>query len=194
MKPPMRYILLAMSMLAGSSIFAGCEIFTPRTPEPPLDESSQFIQPDTPEQVIENIQSAIEGLNTQNYRRSLDDDFVFQPTATAEASDPIWAGWGPTEEEQYFSTIVAAIPQPGDQRLELNDQTFTIVDDRISILDATYVLVFPHNRTGVPQTVQGRLSWEISQGDDGLWSVTRWVDSEIGSEPSWSDLKASFVS
>lgn len=172
----------------------GCELFTPRTPEPPLEDTGQFIQPDTPEQVIENIQRAIESLSTQNYRRSLDEMLVFQPTATAEAGAPIWSGWGLTEEEQYFSTVVAAIPQPGDQRLELNDQTFTIIDDDTSILDATYVLVIPHNRTGVPQRVQGRLSWEISQGEDGLWRVVRWVDSELGSEPSWSDLKAVFVS
>lgn len=175
-------------------LWIGCDVFTPRTPEPPLDDSGQFIQPDTPEQVIENIQLAIETLNTQNYRRSLDDALEFQPTATAEARDPIWAGWGPTEEEQYFSTLVAAIAQPGDPQLELNDQTFTITDDVTSILDATYVLTIPHNRTGVPERVQGRLSWEIRQGQDGLWRVIRWVDAELGAEPSWSDLKAVFVS
>jgi hypothetical protein len=182
--------LLILSLVALSA----CDVFSARTPETPLDNSSRYVQPDTPEQVIQNIQNAILDLNTQNYRRSLGETFTFQPTATAEAADAIWAGWSQTEEEQYFSTIVAAIPQSSNQRLELNDQTFTLIDDSRSILDATYVLVVPHTRAAAPQTVQGRLSWQIERGPDGLWYLIRWIDSEVGSEPSWSDLKAAFVS
>ncbi|NND71600.1 MAG: hypothetical protein HKN43_08475 [Rhodothermales bacterium] len=183
-------VLTVLVLISGS----GCDIFSTRTPEPPIDTQGRFIQPDTPEQVIQNIQNAIQDLNTQNYRRSLGSNFSFQPTATAEARDAIWSGWSQTEEEQYFSTIAASISQSGTQRLELNDQTFTLIDDSRSVLDATYVLVFPHNRSSFPQTVQGRLSWQIERSSDGLWYILNWIDSEIGSESSWSDLKAAFVS
>ena len=44
----------------------------------------------------------------------------------------------------------------------------------------------------MPDTVQGRLVWEIEQGDDGLWRLQRWTDQELGNSPSWSDLKAEF--
>ncbi len=185
---------IACLLVILTAALSACDIFSARTPEPPLDNSSRYIQPDTPEQVIENIQNAILDLNTQNYRRSLGESFFFQPTASAEAADAIWSGWSETEEEQYFSTIVASIPQSGNQRLELNDQTFTLIDEGRSILVATYVLVFPHTRSGVPQTVQGRLSWTIERDTDGLWYLNQWIDSEVGSEPSWSDLKAAFVS
>ena len=187
-------IFTILAVFISGILATGCDLFTPRTPEPPIDTLGRFIQPDTPEQVIQNIQNAIQDLNTQNYRRSLGESFSFQPTASAEASDAIWQGWSRTEEEQYFSTVAASVSQGGTQRLELNDQTFTLVDDARSILDATYVLVFPHNRSTFPQTVQGRLSWEIERSSDGLWYLTRWIDSEVGIEPSWSDLKAAFVS
>jgi len=37
------------------------------------------------------------------------------------------------------------------------------------------------------------LQWMLSQGEDGLWSMQDWIDQELGSEPSWSDLKAEFT-
>ena len=73
----------------------GCYLFATRTPEPPGTEPGAYRQPDTPDQVLENLRYAIAELNAPNYRRSFSDDFRFQPTAEAEAQDPsIWNGWG----------------------------------------------------------------------------------------------------
>lgn len=176
------------------SLVAGCDLFSPRTPESPIQESGTFLQPDTPDQVIANVQAAVAELNTQNYRRSFADDFVFKPTSTAEARDPtLWTAWGRAEEERYFSTLVAAAQLTSGNELRLNDRTLSFVSEDRFVLDATYVLTVNHRRPGLPATVQGRLVWTLEEGPDGLWRIHEWTDRELGTNPSWSDLKAEFI-
>lgn len=176
-----------------SLTLGGCGIFEARTPELPATESGTFTQPDTPEQVIDNLQAAVAELNVLNYRRSLADDLQFTPTATAQASDPVFSSWSQAEEEQYFSTLAAAAQLGSGHNLQLNNETLTIVTVTENVFDATYVLTVNHNRPDVPTLVQGRLLWTLVQDPDGLWRLSNWTDQELGNEPSWSTLKADFV-
>lgn len=173
-------------------LLSACALFETRDPEPPITERGTFLQPDTPDRVVENIRFAISEQNTRNYRRSLSDALVFQPTATAQSRDPIWAGWTSDEEEGYFASVVSAVTTESGLSLELNDETLTAVDAQHFVFDATYVLTAEHNRPETPVVFQGRLAWELEQQNDGLWTVMSWTDREVGSEPSWSDLKAAF--
>ncbi len=172
---------------------AGCSLFSTRDPAEPITDSGTFIQPDTPEQVIENIQAAISELNTLNYRRSFNELLLFRPTATAEARETVFLNWGRSQEEQYFSAMVASANSGTGHNLALNDRSFAIVSDSRFVLDATYVLTLNHNRPDADTRVQGRLQWVIEQGQDGLWSLTEWTDQELGLSASWSDLKAVFI-
>jgi hypothetical protein len=176
-----------------TSLMAGCALFDTRDPEPPIVVGGTYLQPDTPEQVVANLISAVGELNTLNYRRSFSDEFVFQPTASAEASSPIWNGWGVTNEEQYFSALSAAGRFGSNHRLLLTDESPTPVSDRLSIVDSNYELTINHNRPEIPTSVEGQLRWEIEQGTDGLWRLAAWTDREVSSASSWSDLKAEFV-
>ena len=175
-------------------LLAGCDLFSARSPEDPVDEAGTYLQPDTPEQVIENIQFSISELNTPNYGRSLSVELIFTPTEQARARDEsIWVGWSQTEESQYFSTLAAAAQFASNHELTLNDQTISIIaEDRFEV-DASYILNINHNRPDVATTVQGRLIWVLIQQEDGLWSLKEWTDREIGNEPSWSDLKSEFI-
>ena len=184
----------ALLFLSFLFCLSGCDVFSARTPEEPVDEAGTFLQPDTPEQVIENIRFAVTELNTPNYTRSLSMAFTFSPTESARAQDEtIWTGWSTIEENQYFSTLVAAAEFAANHELSLSDQTISVItDDRFEI-DASYVITINHNRPDVPTIAQGRLIWVITQQEDGLWGLTEWTDREIGNEPSWSDLKAEFI-
>ncbi len=187
----LRSLLFVLIVIAACTQ-AACDLFGPRSPEPPIGESGQFIQPDAPDVVIENLKAAIAEMNAANYRRSLDQDLVFEPTAVAEARNlSLWANWGHTEENGYFTTMAEAAGDASGNLLRLEESTTDLGDARYT-LDANYVLVVHHRRTGVPDTVQGRLVWEITQGADGLWALKHWADQELGSSPSWSDLKAEF--
>jgi hypothetical protein len=187
-----RYLLIGV-FFHGCLFIGGCSLFSTREPEDPLAESGTFAQPDTPEQVVENLQAAISELSTLNYRRSLSENIIFRPTATALARESLFSSWSRSQEEQYFSAMVAAASLNSGHSLQLNDQSFTLIDAGAFLLDATYVLTINHRRTEVPVSVQGRLRWLIEQAPDGLWSLTDWTDQELGSASSWSDLKADFM-
>ncbi len=184
--------LICFLMILGTA--SGCSLFSTREPEDPIDEAGTFLQPDTPEQVVENIQAAIAELNTPNYGRSINTSLAFTPTATAAAQDPsIWPNWSQIEEQQYFSTMAAAAEFGIGHLLQLNDETISIISEDRYDIDASYTLTINHNRPDVPTTVQGRLIWVIRQGEDGLWNLTEWTDREVGNTASWSTLKAEFI-
>lgn len=180
-------------VLAAVVALSGCGIFGTRDPEPPITGGGTYLQPDTPEQVVENVQSAVEELNTLNYRRSFSDDFEFTPTSTAEANNPIFGGWSTTNEEQYFSAVASAAQFSVGHELTLDNPSAVPVSERTSVVDTGYSLTINHNRPDIPTSFAGQLRWEIEQGADGLWRLARWTDRELGTEPTWSDLKAEFV-
>ncbi len=171
----------------------GCDLFATRTPEPPGTETGAYLQPDTPDQVLENLRNAIAELNAPNYRRSFSDGFRFQPTAEAEAQNPsIWNGWSAQEEESYFRALVEAARLTSGNELRLTDIEQTAGSVRYTV-DASYVLVLNHRSTELPNTLQGRVAWSIEKGQDGLWYIATWTDNSIGTAASWSDLKAAFI-
>lgn len=191
-----KLVLRVLSLLLLLIIGSGCDLFRAREPEPPITGSGTWLQPDTPDRVVQNIQTAVSELNAQNYVRSMTDDFSFQPTVDSQTRDPlIWNGWTSAQEEAYFNRLQGSAEQFSGHTLQLLDLTQVILDDTHSSYDATYVLRVPHSRTdeGIPAEVQGRLVWTLEQGSDGLWRLQRWVDQALGTEPSWSDLKASFA-
>lgn len=187
-------LVVIVSLIAGPLILTGCDVFSTREPVPPLEDAGTFGQPDTPDQVIENIRNAISELNAQNYRRSFADGFEFGPTASAAARDPsIWTGWGAQDEESYFRAAVQAARLTSGNELRFNETTLSaITPDRFSY-EAGYVLTLNHRRPDLDTALQGRLVWTLEQDEDGLWRITEWIDRELGDAASWSDLKAEFI-
>ena len=88
---------------------ASCDVFSTRTPAPPVGEAGTWLQPVAPDLVVDNLRAAVEELNAANYRRSIDLEFMFTPTASAQARDPQrWAIWGQAQENSYFTTVAEA--------------------------------------------------------------------------------------
>ena len=172
---------------------AACDSFLTRTPEDPIMEGGTYVQPDAPDAVVANLRASVAELNAANYRRSLDEDIVFEATASARARDPsLWSTWGRAEENGYFTTMTEAARNGTGHMLRLTNRRAEFGNSSY-LLDAQYFLVVHHGRLEVPDTVQGRLLWDIAQGGDGLWSLRRWTDQQIGLGASWSDLKAEFA-
>jgi len=186
--------VLATLTLAALATLSGCDVFSTRDPVPPLEGAGTFGQPDTPDQVIENIQNAVSELNAQNYRRSFADGFEFRPTASAEARDPsIWTGWGVQDEESYFRAAVQAARLTSGNELRFNEMSLSAISADRFTFDAGYVLTINHRRPDLATALQGRLVWTLEQDEDGLWGITEWTDRELGDAASWSDLKAEFI-
>lgn len=192
----LRSIAVRLALLVGIPavvLLAGCDVFSTRSPDPPIEDTGTFVQPDTPDDVIDNIRNAIGELNAQNYRRSFAPDFTFEPSADAAARDPsIWMGWGDQQEESYFSALVEAARLSTGNELRLSDVETTAGETEF-VVNATYLLTISHRRPELSETLQGRLVWTISQRDDGLWYLSEWTDRQVGDAASWSDLKAAFI-
>jgi hypothetical protein len=187
---------LFVLLFALSFLLSSCGIFTPRTPETPVGTSGTWLQPDTPDRVMENIKNAIAEKNVQNYVRSLASNLTFQPTLEAQAKQSvIWTRWTTTEEEAYFSRLQSASTTFSGHSLQLLDITQTIIDNTHNQVQASYILRLPHSRTdeGIATEFRGRLVWIMAQGSDGLWRLHQWLDQSTEGKPSWSDLKAAFV-
>ncbi|MFQ5772135.1 MAG: hypothetical protein ACE5HX_16480, partial [bacterium] len=74
--------------------------FSTRAPEPPEQNSSNFITPSTPEIVFVNLQIAIQERNVENYIRSFvdttrsDKRFTFVPDQGVAATNPgVFLNW-----------------------------------------------------------------------------------------------------
>lgn len=178
-------VLLCLLALAG-----GCDAFTPRTPEMPGQEGGTFVQPDTPEQVVENVQASIAELNTSTYVQSFADDFDY---LSADPQNPVFDGWDLLKERAYFTTLAAAATPGATHELRLLDEAFDFQPDDATRFTASYVLTVQHRNATAPTTVQGRLQWTLGQDEDGLWRIASWTDQEIDGAASWSDLKAAFA-
>jgi hypothetical protein len=186
-----------LGMLAVAVLQAGCGLFSTREPQSPESGAGTWLQPDTPDRVVENMQNAIAEMNSGNYLRLLGADFAFQPTQSAKAREPeLWQGWSRADEETYFSRLVASSSLSSGHALQLLDATETVLSDAKYVYDANYILTVRHSRTaeGIPTEFQGRLIWEIDKSEEGLWYIGHWTDLDQDSQSaSWSDLKSSFV-
>lgn len=188
----------AVFVLVIAGVLPACDIFSTRDPDPPQAGTGTWLQPDTPDRVIENVKNAIAEMNSGNYLRSLADDFSFEPSQTARAREPeLWQGWGRADEETYFGRLVASSSFSSGHDLQLLDLSETVLTEQKYVIDANYILTVHHSRTaeGIPTEFQGRLVWEIEESEEGLWYLRRWTDVDQGSQnaDTWSELKASFV-
>lgn len=177
-------------------LWASCDVFKPRTPEAPDGSAGTWVQPDTPEQVVENIRFAIAERKPQNYLRSFSQDFRFQPTTQALTDNPIlWQNWSASEEEAFFNRLKAASENLSGHNLQLFNPQFNLISATRFEFSANYLLAFPHNRTdeGIPQEVQGRLIWQLEKSNSGLWAVTQWTDQSTATFATWSSLKAGMM-
>ncbi len=189
-------VVMRRSWIGILALLAGCSLFSPRTPEPPAELTGTYLQPDTPQRVIENIQHAIRERQTQNYVRSLHETFRFEPDPAAQTREPsLWEQWGKAEEQAYFSRLVASAQPTASFSLQLFDVQEEYPRETLFRYQATYLLRVPHQRIdeGIPEEVQGHLLWVIERAPDGLWYITRWIDQKQGNAPTWSDLKADFI-
>ncbi len=177
-------------------LVAGCDLFAVREAEDPSGGAAVFRQPDRPEVVLENLESAVEGMSAFNFTRSLDEEaYGFTPAPAAQSEYPdVWLGWDVMSEGVWFRNMAAASVNGSGHSLQITE----VVIENASLTEqqvvARYALTVFHNRAsaGVPTLVRGRMALRIVQAPNGLWSIREWTDIPVGSDPTWSDLRARF--
>ncbi len=188
-------IPLLLSVFSLLLLIASCSLFETRDPEDPGTTTVPvFIQPDRPQDVIQNLQNAVRALNVDNYRRCLTESFVYEPSSVAQSSNPdIWQGWGFTEEEVYFNNMRAEAEGLSGHELQLENRRFVQISQDEEQFDADYRIKVQHNRQGLPVEAEGRIRLFISRDEFGNWAIASWSDAAEGSEFTWSDFRAAFL-
>jgi hypothetical protein len=187
--------LVALMALAILPFVAGCDLFATRDPEPPdAGSGPPFLQPDRAEIVVSNLRGSIQGMNTANYLRCLDEDsFVFEP-APRDTDADIWPGWSFDSERLYFDNLRAATQGLTGHQLQLADESTQDIPGGGIRFTARYTLTVNHNRStqGVPTIARGTMVLDLFAGENGLWAIHMWTDRADGEVFSWSDMKSTF--
>ncbi len=113
-------------------VSSGC-LFEPRDPAPPGTNVIQYLDPSDPDNVLENLERSLNGLDPAGYERMLSDDFVYEPDGDTMANYPAvdWESWDRAKEVAFvtsflsnvtgveanwmprrFSDIMAQVPRP----------------------------------------------------------------------------------
>jgi hypothetical protein len=194
-----RFSFLVSLLVSCVSLLVSCELFATREPEDPLiGTGGVFIQPDTPNAVLENLSNSVREMNAINYLNCLSStDFTFQPAGQGNIGDPsLWSGWGRIEEDRYFKNLASAAENLTGHSLSLEIVRRDDVSPTEHRVIANYALVVNTNRntaSRVPNRITGQFIIIMRAGTSGLWSILSWTDIATNPEYSWTELKAEFI-
>ena len=183
------------------AIFTGCvNPFSTREPEPPEQNSSNFIPATTAEIVFINLEFSIRDKNVENYIRSFVDTtrserrFVFVPDQGVAGRNPrTFDNWGLGDERRYLTQLFQAIPDDSTRGLLLAEDDGNPGPNTATFIQS-YELVARHTNPSesAPILVRGEARFFLEKNDTGDWAIYRWEDFSNGTDPTWSDLKAFF--
>ncbi len=176
-------------------VVASCNLFETRDPEDPGTTTVPvFIQPDRPQDVIQNLQNAVRALNLNTYRLCLTESFEYQPSSVAQSSNPdLWQGWGFAEEEVYFNNMRAEAEGLSGHELQLENRNPPSISQDQAIYEKNYRITVQHNRQGLPVTAEGRMRLFLTRDESGNWAIETWTDISGESDFTWSDFRAAFL-
>jgi hypothetical protein len=174
--------------------FVGCDIFSTRTPESPSEQSSNFIQPTTPDIVVTNFQNSIEGSNVDDYIKCFvdtlfsDKKFEFGPSLETGIDRALFLGWNLESERQYLLNL--GKPSFGSPGLMLSNKHIINVTSDSVVYNFDYSLFYPSNDQSFPTSFGGNLQFYIVLDQKHNWSIYKWLDFKTTSPYTWSYLKA----
>ena len=192
---------LLAAIAAFCLLTASCSLFETRDPEEPGTTTVPvFIQPDRPQDVIQNLQNAVRTMNLDNYRRCLEPEvFSYQPSSVAQSRNPeLWQGWGFAEEEAYFNNMRAETEGLSGHELRLENRRLVQISADQEQFDADYRITVQHNRQLLPVEARGVLRLVLVRDESGSWSIAAWSDAVLsdaanGSDFTWSEFRAAFL-
>jgi len=177
----------------------GCELFTPRDSELPIDvlDPYAWIPPTSPEIVLQNLANAFPA-HKLNYHmdvlRKADETgvaFAFFPDPDLAISEAIvFENWGYIEEETFITKLFEELDENGLQRLVWERTDFLPIEDRFEITtDYHLTLAYGESETPLPEQFRGQATLTLVQNVDLLYEISAWHDLASDTLPCWSNLK-----
>ncbi len=178
-------------------LLSGCDLFVTRDAEVPDQGRSNFQAATEPEIVMSNLINSFADKNVQNYLACFVDSafssrsFLFQPSSEAIAQYQFLAeGWDLTDEQRYFSSVVASVEQDFSLTLLLEDTSLTRTGDTV-LYSASYFINIPLSQPE-SSNYQGNLQFTLVNDDRSVWVIYYWQDIKLPDSPSWSELKGKY--
>lgn len=181
-------------MVAGmAAMLLGC--FQIRPVEPPGNVSSDWVTPSDYQILLDNFKRSISQGNAQNYLRCFQpDSFRFQPVAKLfNDNENIWLNWSVLDEQGYFDNVQANLATTGGNNLILNETDLQDVSADSLRYVGDYSLRINHSDTSLTTLFTGQMQLLIKRNTFNEWEIHRWVDIEIDTDSSWSELKLRYA-
>jgi len=168
-------LILAFFVLAWS----GC-IFQPRDPEDPGGVVITYLPQSEPQNVIANIEKAMENLDSAGYERQIAEDFVYEPDSGTEASYPgiDWATWDREQEIEFMNAFLGNVQGvTADLQAVAHDVDWSGSE---AFLRYTYSVVVDESGSQVPYRATVSLDFRL---DGTFWVLFRWFDEQGEQDP-----------
>lgn len=177
----------------------GCDIFSTRVPENPVQTRDTWIPATTVDIFIQNFKNALNERSTENYLKCFVDSVItgksyeFIPTIESFASySNIFSNWRVQSEKIYFENLKSKLRGDGSVTLSIfNEDRGTIQGDSVSY-SGDYLLIIDHTIETLPKEFSGHLQFTLYRNIKGEWSIVRWKDFKRADALTWSDLKGRF--
>ncbi|MCD4708136.1 MAG: hypothetical protein K8S62_10405 [Candidatus Sabulitectum sp.] len=161
-------------------VFSSCNLFEPRTPEDPSNEGVVWLDPTSPDIVVENIQSTLNGGSTL-YMDCFTESFVFYADSNDinEYSGYNFDDWTKAVENSTVSLLFTIVPADSiiaaEFLIDTGNPDPAAPSDSVTIY-RNYTISIPqsyHSGTGTPAAGIAELHMVEN---DGLWAIQEWHD------------------
>jgi hypothetical protein len=191
-------------------IFAGCGIFSTRTPEPPTGSPFIWSPATTVDDLIANFTGTLTQLDASNYVRvfiSTTDStgsgaksFVFTPApGLDQGSRAVFTVWNPESERAWLSNLKSRLAKDSKLTVILSNSK-TDESSSPATYSADYTISIPSSPSSlIPGVVQGSLQLQMLLTTDAgtkEWRILSWSDflPKSGTGSTWTDLKVKLSS
>lgn len=188
----MRWLKLSAVGVGLALGVAGCSLFDARSPEAG-DSESDWVAPLIPDQIVTNLEVALESGDFNDYRRTFVEEFVFLPDQTDVAQiaierpgEEVYEDWDRDVETETMEQVFSS-----SDSLRVD---FTKFEERIEgeTIQMFYRYTLLRYRGAEVDDLRGEAWYRVGQVLGGEWYILEWEDvisDETGVEGSWGLLK-----
>ncbi|MCK5130567.1 MAG: hypothetical protein KAR40_00265 [Candidatus Sabulitectum sp.] len=177
--------------------FSSCNLFEPRIPERPTNAGVVWVVPTSPDIVVVNMQSALNGKSAL-YMECFTEFFVFYADTNDINDYPTYnfSAWTKIEESNTVTALFAVAPADSTITaqflIDMSNPDPAAPTDSATIYRG-YTITVPqsyHSGTGTPAV--GIAELHMVEDSDGLWAIREWYDvrHEEASWVTWAVAKA----
>lgn len=176
---------------------SSCDLVTTREAEEPEQSRSSYIIATTSDQLFTNMRNSFSEKVEVDYMSSFVDSsflalpYIFNPASGAEYKYNILTEWDLDAEEIYFRNLINAVGD--DQNITLS---LELISNSISSQSESrtynYIIRLPSIDEGISEIYEGIAFFKVDLDANNQWVITEWTDTQVGSNPTWSELKGRF--